>query len=158
MQCCHLWHHQHHVTGKLSSPCTWQILICPSNATYKPHVLISSCAYIHNYVRIYASYKPNAMYSVTRNTDIHTFQITGIWPWTNMPVALQIYVPLHNYCGLHIDPTLLYIQVQTQQSPTGTPNIIAKYVPETNMTLKCHICQLVHVQIWDNYVSIYTSY
>ena len=42
----------------------------------------------------------------------------------------------------------MYIQVQKQQQPVkGTAHIIAKYVAETNMSLKCHICQLLHVQI-----------
>ena len=35
------------------------------------------------------------------------------------------------------------------------------YVPETNMPLMCHIshmCQLHHVHILDNYVSMYALY
>ena len=34
-------------------------------------------------------------------------------------------------------------------------HLISMYVPKTDMPLKC---QLGHVQIWDNYVSIYTSH
>ena len=48
------------------------------------------------------------------------------------------------------DPTFLYISQDTS-------DIIPKYVPETNMPLKCYICQLLQVQISDNYVSIYTQ-
>ena len=32
------------------------------------------------------------------------------------------------------------------------------YVPTTNMSLKCHICQLIHVHILDNYLRILISY
>ena len=39
-------------------------------------------------------------------------------------------------------PTLLFVQVQKQQSATGTPQIIAKYVPETNMAFKWQICAI----------------
>ena len=61
-------------------------------------------------------------------------------PLKKNPVTLHIYVPLHFYGGLHIDPTVLYIQVQIkQQSSTGTPNIFARYVPDTNMLLECNI-------------------
>ena len=115
-----------------------------------------------NYVSIYASYEPNTINNVTRNTDIHTFHIIGICPWTNLPVTLHIYVPHHYYCGLHRDPTLYTSQKIKQQSTKGTPHIIVKYVPETNMPLKsiymCQICLVVYVLKSDNYVSIYTSY
>ena len=75
-----------------------------------------------------------------------------------MPPTSHIYVTLHYSCGLHIKPTVLYTQVQEQLSTTVTSYIIAKYVPETNMPLTCHIWKLVNVQIPNNYVSIYTSY
>ena len=75
-----------------------------------------------------------------------------------MPLTSYIYVSLHYYCGLHMDITLLHMQVQKEQSATATPYIIAKYVPGWITPLKCHMFKLVHVQIWDNYVSIYTSY
>ena len=35
---------------------------------------------------------------------------------------------------------------------------ISNFVPTTNKALKCHICQSLHAQILDNYVSISTSY
>ena len=58
----------------------------------------------------------------------------------------------------HID--LIYFPISTKipQTATATSHIITKYVPETNMPLKCYICQLVHVQVSNNYDSIYTSY
>ena len=37
-----------------------------------------------------------------------------------------------------------------------TSHIFAKYVLETNMPLKCYICQLLYVQKSENYDSIYT--
>ena len=53
-------------------PCTQQKLICPLNATYKPHMTISSCSPGHIYVSVYASYKPTAINSVNMNSGIHT--------------------------------------------------------------------------------------
>ena len=76
-----------------------------------------------------------------------------------MPVTLHMYVPMHYYCGPHTDPTLLDIQVQKKkQSIISTSNIFAKcarkkYAPQ--MPYICHTCKLVHVQIQDNYISIY---
>ena len=32
---------------------------------------------------------------------IYTFQINDIYPWTNTPPTLHMYVPLHFYCSLH---------------------------------------------------------
>ena len=58
----------------------------------------------------------------------------------------------------HIDPTFVYISIKMQPTSLHTAYIIAKYVPKTKMPVKCHICQLVLVQISDNCVSIYTSY
>ena len=43
----------------------------------------------------------------------------------------------------------------------GRENVIAMYVPNSNMLLiyhMSHMCQLLHVDICDNYVSIYLSY
>ena len=106
MPWCQWWHNQHHVTLKILLPCTCQKLICPSNATNNAHVPITSCAQ-DNPLSIYASNDSNAINNVTMNTDIHTFHIIGICPWANMPVTFYIHVPLHYYCGLHIDPSLL---------------------------------------------------
>ena len=82
-------------------------VICPS----MPH-LCQICKSVHvqiwgNYVSIYTSYELHAVNNVIRNTGIHIFHITGIYPWTNMPATMHIYVPLHIYCNLYTDPTLL---------------------------------------------------
>ena len=84
-------------------------LICPSNAT------LCQLVHVHiwdNYVSMYVSYRPLAIYNVTRNTGKHTFHIIGICPWKNMPPISDIYVLLHYYICLNTDPTLLDIQVQ----------------------------------------------
>ena len=59
-------------------------------------------------------------------------------PFTDMTVKLHMYVPLHYYCNLHIDLTLMHIQVQNIYCKV-TLHIFAKYVLETTMLLKCHI-------------------
>ena len=79
MQQCNWWHHQHHVTRHILLLCTYQKLICPSNATYKPQIPISSCAHMS------ASYIPNGMNNVIMNTDIHTFTLLAYAP--------EIYIP-----------------------------------------------------------------
>ena len=58
----------------------------------------------------------------------------------------------------HIDPTYLPMSTKIQPTTAATSYINAKYVPEANMPLKCHICQLLHEQILNNCVSISTSY
>ena len=54
------------------------------------------------------------------------------------------------------------MQVKKPQTATFNYHVITIYVPTANVTLQmphiCQICQLLHVQIYDNYVSIYTSY
>ena len=47
-------------------------------------------------------------------------------------------VPLHFYCGLYTDLTLLYIQVKKQQNATLIYYATVIYVPTTNMSLKCY--------------------
>ena len=58
----------------------------------------------------------------------------------------------------HIDPTYFPIPTKIQPTVTATVHITAKDLLETNMPLKCHIYKLVHVQISDNYVNMYTSF
>ena len=93
----------------------------------------------------------------------------------NHACRLHISVPLQCYCSLYTDPTLLHIQVITRTTmmikitmitmttiitaTTMTLNYHAITIcANKNMFLKCHICLLVHVQIWDNCVSINTSH
>ena len=75
--------------------------ICPSNATYMPHVPITSCTYIQHSLSIYTSQELNAINNMTKNTAIYTFHIIGICPLTNMPAAFHIYMPLYYSCSLH---------------------------------------------------------
>ena len=92
-----------------------------------------------NYVSIYASHELNAINNVTRSTIIHTLHIIGICPWINRHVTLYIYVPLHCYCILHKNPTLLHISVIEQQIATLIYPSIAIYVLATNMPLKRYV-------------------
>ena len=72
----------------------------------------------------------------------------------------HIYVPLHFYWDLYMDPNYCTYKSRKQQSATASPHIMAKYVPETNMSIKWQISQLLHVYMLDNYVSsfIYTLF
>ena len=61
----------------------------------------------------------------------------------------------------HIGPKSLPISTKIQPIAIATSHIICKYVQETNMPIKCHIChicQLLYVHILDNYARIYISY
>ena len=59
---------------------------------------------------IYA--KLNAMKNVTLTTGMHTFHITGICPWINMPFTLNMCVLLHFSCSLHIDSVFLHKSIK----------------------------------------------
>ena len=87
---------------------------------------------------IYTSYEPNTINSVAGSTCTYTFHITGIYPCTNMPDTLQIYVWLHWKCSPLIDPTLLHIQVK-KKNCTFIYYVTSKYVPATNMPIKFHL-------------------
>ena len=78
-----------------------------------------------------------------RGTGIHTFHITSICARVNMPTTMHIYFPLHLYCSL-CRPYITVPIHQNQWSATFIYCATAKYVPATNMPLKCHryvICQ-----------------
>ena len=79
------------------------------------------------------------MNNVTMKSSIDTFHITAICPEANKPATLHIYILLHCYLSLHIDPTLLHISINTLQNATLIYNATAIYVPATNMPIKCHI-------------------
>ena len=69
----------------------------------------------------------------------------------------------------HIDLTYLSIATKIQPMSIATPSIISDLFTillqnmcqkqiSTQIPYMCHICQCLHVQIWDSHVSIYTSY
>ena len=91
--------------------------ICPSNTTYMSQMPISYYRY-DTMMSVYMPQKLAAISSVTRNTDIHTLYIIGTYTWTCMPATLHIYAQLHCYCSLHIDPTLLHIQIKNNNNKT----------------------------------------
>ena len=65
---------------------------------------------------MYTSYELTAINIVTRNSNIHTYPITGICPWNNTPVTLHMSIALHVYYTEHIDATLLHILYNKQNS------------------------------------------
>ena len=67
-----------------------------------------------NYVNLYTSYELTAIDSVTAGTGIFSVHIIGIYPWTNMLPTVYMYVPLHFYCSVHLDPTLLDTSIKNQ--------------------------------------------
>ena len=67
-----------------------------------------------NYVSIYTSYQLTKINNATRNAAEHTFHITSICPYTNMPARSHMYAPLHYSCSLYIDPKVLHTSVKNQ--------------------------------------------
>ena len=69
---------------------------------FKCHIY-ATCAWLYmqisgKYISTYTSYELNAINNMTSSTVIHTFHITEICPWTNMP-----------NCIAHICPTTLLL-------------------------------------------------
>ena len=62
--------------------------------------------------------------------------MTGIYQGTYMPLALHIFVPLHFYCSIAVDP---HYTNQNPWSATFMYQTTWRYVPATNVPLKCHI-------------------
>ena len=56
-----------------------------------------------------------------------------------MPAILPKYIALHYYCSLHIDLTLLHTSIKYQYTTIFIYYTTTKYMPATNMPLKCHI-------------------
>ena len=51
----------------------------------------------HCYVSINTSCELTTISNVNRSTSIHTFQITGTCPWTNISAILHIYIYISTY-------------------------------------------------------------
>ena len=129
----HWWHHQHHMTGNMLLPGMCQNCY----AFQMPHIRhICQLVNVHiwdNCIHINASYKPNLIYNVTRNTDRHTFYIIGICPYIYWHMLPQYASHITHICPTaplivqHINLTLQHMKVQKKkQSATVTPHI-AKY-------------------------------
>ena len=91
------------------------------------------------YVLTCTSYQFTGINNIPRSTSLGTLHIIGIFPWKNIPTTLYMYVPLHCYCSLHIEPILLHISAKKQQTVIFNYHAIGIYVPAKNMLLKCHI-------------------
>ena len=143
---------------------TWHVIamyVPETSMPLKCHILFHTFKLVHvqiwdNYVSIFASYELTSINNVTRSIGTCIFKIIVIHLWTNMPPTLQIYIPLHHYCSLQIDPHYC-----TQKSKKTVCLLSTKLVPcmcHHKYVLKCHIWKLVHVQIVDNYANIHDSY
>ena len=68
-----------------------------------------------------------------------------------MPVTLHIHVPLHYFCSLHIEPTLLRISVKRKKK---CPMLL----PHTCQQEICHIPKLLNVHLWGKNANVYVTY
>ena len=108
----------------------------------------------YSYVSIY---ELTAIKNMTRNTAIHIFH-NGICPQTNsLPHCTYmfhctnniVYMSTPHYCPYK--PKKKHCNFYCYQA-------ITIYVPTTILSLKCNMCQLLHVQVSNGYIIIYTSY
>ena len=78
-----------------------------------------------------------------------------------MPAMLHIYVTLDYCCSLHIDPTVLYISVQTQLNAAfNLPCYRHTHVRNNNVLQIPHIChipKLLSVHQWRKYAKCHIS-
>ena len=105
------------------------------------HIQISD-----TYVNTYASNELKAIDNVIRSTSIHKHHIIDISPRANILATLHMYVLLHCYCDVHIDPTLLKNKIKTRKCNFHLPCyyhicICNKYAPH----IICHMCKLLNV-------------
>ena len=76
-----------------------------------------------------------------------------------MLATLNIYVPLHCYCNLHIDPTILQISVKKQNATLPCHCHIPannKYAPQIPHI--GHMPKLLGVHLWGSYTNKWVTY
>ena len=113
--------------------------MCLSSTTYVPLMPITSYADIRiQYQYIYLIWL-NAITNVTKSTGIHTFDITYICPWTNMPITLHIYVPLNFYCSLHMDHSLLHTPIEINKLKHLFIILLQNMCQQPMSLLECHM-------------------
>ena len=112
-----------------------------------------------NYVSIYSSYQTHQNQKCDHK-HWYTFHIIGIYHWTNMPIISHKYTSLAYQCSLHVGPHITAHKGKTNcnsyfpcYNHICANNKYASWIVHIS-----HICQLLHVYIWDYYISIYTSY
>ena len=118
----------------LPCTCTWQKLKCLSDVTYMPHMLISSCLHM----RLLCQYVclPWTHCNQQYQQELWYTYILHYWhmPPKQICMTHYIFVPMHCYCILYIDPTLLHIYIKTkQQFAALIYHAMATYMMTTNM-------------------------
>ena len=106
------------------------------------------------------SYKLTTINNVTRPPGIHAFHIAGTCPCRNIPATLYKYVPLHFYCSLHIDPTLLHTSFKHSKLQllfTLLQYICWQHI-SPQMWQLCHMSKLPDVHFWGKYANIHATH
>ena len=85
MQCCHWWHHQHHIIAM-------HVTIFPSSITCKHKCQLVLLNIWHFYVSIYASYEPTTINNMNRNSGVHSFYIIGICPCDMIYMGRSVHI------------------------------------------------------------------
>ena len=98
-----------------------------------------------NCVSISTSYELNGVKNVSMTTGIHTFHITDICLWTNVPATLQMCDQLHFYCSPHIDLIFMHTFIKKKTR---------RYTLIKLMQNRRQVHKLLDVHLWGKYVNI----
>ena len=58
----------------------------------------------------------------------------------------------------HIDPTYLPLSTKTEPTATATSCVISKYIPGTNMALKCYVYANYFICTYETTMSVHTPH
>ena len=113
-------------------------LTCPQEMSGKHYF---TCTWDSD-VSTYAWYVFTAINKVTTNIGIHTFHIIAIYPCTIMPGTLHMWVLMHCYCSLHIDPEFLHTSEKLQQNTTFNLHMLMLYICKQQICPSNDKCRL----------------
>ena len=104
-----------------------------------------------SYGHIYASYEPISNNNETKNSDIHTFHITDICPWRNIPKTLHIHILLPFSCILYRTHITAHNHQKSIMHNIYLPCYLKvhatnKYAPQ--MPKICHIPKLLDMHLY----------
>ena len=126
--------------------------MCPQNATYMPHIQISTCVDIRqlcHYIYLLCTHCNQLWH--------HKHCYTYISHYWHMPLNIyschirHVFSTVLVICSLHVDPTVQQIYVKQnnklQLYLSCYKHIYVINIYATQMPHICQICQLLHVQI-----------
>ena len=131
------------------------LVYCPEQICLSHQICMYNCTIRHQYICM-----STAINNVIRSTGIATFHITGIC-LSNYACLIAHIFPLHFYCSLHKDLTLLHISIKINNlqhllSYYCKMCISNRYVPQ--MPLISPIPKLLNMHLWGEHTNIPVQY